>query len=153
MDGPDGIDCARLRSLQLSDQGDRPWTRLAELVVRRETGKELEVQVLYSEGVATHTGPEPCMLSREGQDEASVGDRAGWPSSRESPKSRAPTRLPTRKATRTVATTRATVRFGVVKDPSMHGRSLIGNREISSLAGGVARRGSALGRPQGRSRR
>ena len=29
---PNGIDCARLRPLQLSDQGDRPWTRLAELV-------------------------------------------------------------------------------------------------------------------------
>jgi hypothetical protein len=28
---PDGIDCARLRSLQISDKGDRPWTRLAEL--------------------------------------------------------------------------------------------------------------------------
>ena len=28
---PDGIDCARMRSLQISDKGDRPWNRLAEL--------------------------------------------------------------------------------------------------------------------------
>jgi hypothetical protein len=35
----------------------------------------------------------------------------------------------------------------------MHGHSLIGNREISSLAGAVAPRRSALGRDQTRSRR
>jgi hypothetical protein len=35
----------------------------------------------------------------------------------------------------------------------MYGRSLPGNREISSLAGGVARRRSALGRLYGRSQR
>jgi hypothetical protein len=29
--GPDGIDCARMRSLQISDKEDRPWNRLAEL--------------------------------------------------------------------------------------------------------------------------
>jgi hypothetical protein len=28
---PDGIECARLRSLLISDKGDRPWSRLAEL--------------------------------------------------------------------------------------------------------------------------
>jgi hypothetical protein len=26
---PDGIDCARMRSLQISNKGDRPWNRLA----------------------------------------------------------------------------------------------------------------------------
>jgi len=31
VDGPDGIDCARMRSLQISNKGDRPWNRLAEL--------------------------------------------------------------------------------------------------------------------------
>jgi hypothetical protein len=35
--------------------------------MRRETGKEQEVQVLYGEGVAIHTGPEPCAVPREGQ--------------------------------------------------------------------------------------
>ena len=28
---PDGIDCARMGSLQISNKGDRPWNRLAEL--------------------------------------------------------------------------------------------------------------------------
>src|SRR3954451_17912124 len=28
---PDGIECARMRSLQISDKGNRPWNRLAEL--------------------------------------------------------------------------------------------------------------------------
>jgi hypothetical protein len=35
----------------------------------------------------------------------------------------------------------------------MHGRSVDGNREISLLAGGVARHRSARGRPKGRSPR
>ena len=28
---PGGIGCARMRSVLISDKGDRPWTRLAEL--------------------------------------------------------------------------------------------------------------------------
>ena len=96
------------------------------------------MQVLYDEDVASHIAPEPCILSREGQGEASAGDRAGWPSSRERAFSRAPTRLPTRKAIWTVASSRGTVRPGVVRDPSMHARSLPGNREISRLARAVA---------------
>jgi hypothetical protein len=33
---PDGIDCARKRSLPISDKGDRPWSRLTELAwIRR----------------------------------------------------------------------------------------------------------------------
>jgi hypothetical protein len=109
------------------------------------------VKVLYDEDLASHIGPEPCVLFREGQGEASAGDRAGWPLSRERALSRAPTRLPTRKATRTAARPRATVRSGVVRDPSMHGRSLSGNREISLLTGGVAHHRSAQGRSKGRS--
>jgi hypothetical protein len=34
------------------------------------------VQVLYSEGVANRTGPEPCAGAREGGGEASAGERA-----------------------------------------------------------------------------
>jgi hypothetical protein len=111
------------------------------------------VKVLYGEDLASHIAPEPCVLSREGQGEASAGDRAGWPSSRESRKSRAPTGLPTWKATRIAALPRATVRLGVVRDPSMHGRSLPGNREISLPTGGVAHHRSAWGRPKSRSLR
>jgi hypothetical protein len=111
------------------------------------------VQVLYGEGVATHTGPEPCAEFREGQGEASAGERAGWPLSRVRAFSRTPTGLPTWKATRLVALSRAAGRSGVVRDPSMHGRSLRGNREISLLAAGGAHLRSAWGRPQGRSLR
>ena len=68
------------------------------------------MQVLYDEDVASHIAPEPCVVSREGQGEASAGDRAGWPSSRERVLSRAPTGLPTWKATRIAALPRATVR-------------------------------------------
>jgi hypothetical protein len=94
------------------------------------------VQVLYDEDVASHIAPRPCVVSREGQGEASAGDRAGWPSSHESGISRAPTGLPTWKATRLVALSRVAGRLGVVRDPSMHGRSVDGNREISLLAKG-----------------
>jgi hypothetical protein len=109
------------------------------------------VQVLCDEDVASHIGPEPCVVLREGQGEASVGDRAGWPLSRESALIRVSTGLPTWKARRPAALTRAPGRLGVVRDPSMHGRSSDGNREISSLARGVAPRGSGWGRPDGRS--
>ena len=47
--------------------------------MRRETGKELMVQVHYNEGVAIHIGPEPCAGVREDVGEASVGERAGQP--------------------------------------------------------------------------
>lgn len=126
---------------------------LGRLVVRRETGKEQEVQVLYDEDIASHIAPEPCVVFREGQGEASAGDRAGWPLSRERAFSRTPTGLPTWKAIRLVASSRAAGWSGVVRDPSMRGHSLPGNREISFLAGVVARRRSALGRGQTRSRR
>jgi hypothetical protein len=109
------------------------------------------VKVLYDEDLASHIDPKPCVVSREGQDEASAGDHVGWPSSRESRKSRVPTRLPARKATRAVASSRVAARSGVVRDPSMHRRSLFGNREISLLASGGAHHRSAQGRPKGRS--
>jgi hypothetical protein len=37
------------------------------------------VKVHYGEGVANHTGPEPCAVIREGGGEASVGDCTGQP--------------------------------------------------------------------------
>jgi hypothetical protein len=111
------------------------------------------VKVLYDEDLASQIGPEPCVLFLEEQGEASAGDRAGWPLSRERVLSRAPTGLPTWKATRIAALPRATVRPGVVRDPSMHGRSLFGNREISLPTGGIAHHRSAWGRPKGRSLR
>jgi hypothetical protein len=50
---------------------------------RRETGKEYEVKVLCGEGVANHTGPEPCGRVREDTVEASAGERIGQPLSRD----------------------------------------------------------------------
>ena len=42
------------------------------------------MQVHCSEGVATRTGPEPCVFGREAENEASAGDCTGQPLSRES---------------------------------------------------------------------
>ena len=41
------------------------------------------MQVHYDEGVAIHIGPEPCGVAREGDGEASAGERTGQPLSRE----------------------------------------------------------------------
>jgi len=41
------------------------------------------VKVPYDEGIASHIGPEPCVGTREGDGEASVGERIGQPLSRE----------------------------------------------------------------------
>lgn len=41
------------------------------------------MEVSYGEGVATHTGPEPCAVGRETGGEALTGERAGRVSSRE----------------------------------------------------------------------
>src|SRR5690349_20023069 len=98
--------------------------RFGRVVVRRETGKEQEVQVLYDEDVASHIAPEPCALPREGQGEASAGAHAGWPLSRVRPLSQAPTVLPCQKATRSAATSRVAALPGAVRDPSMYGHSL-----------------------------
>jgi len=41
------------------------------------------VEVHCDEGVATHIGPAPCVVTREGRDEASAGERIGQPLSLE----------------------------------------------------------------------
>jgi hypothetical protein len=40
------------------------------------------VRVHHEEGVASHLGPEPCVITREGEGEASAGERTGQPLSR-----------------------------------------------------------------------
>ncbi len=110
------------------------------------------MKVLYSEGVATHTGPEPCARAREGTGEASAGERAGQPLSRER------AIVPGADVvTVTEGHTRRDVsaspcRPGVVTDPGMHARSLRGNREISGLAPGPLGRGVRIGKARSRSR-
>lgn len=93
------------------------------------------MQVRCTEGLANHSGPESCAVSREAGREALTGVRAGQPLSCERLKSRVPTRFETWKATRTGALWRASGRPGVVEDPGMCARSLYGNREILGLAG------------------
>ena len=51
--------------------------------MRRETGEEEVVQVHCDEGVATHIDPKPCAGIREDVGEASAGERAGQPLSRD----------------------------------------------------------------------
>jgi hypothetical protein len=51
----------------------RDSEHIGSWIVRRETGKEYEVEVLYSECVASHTGPESCVSVRKGMGEASAG--------------------------------------------------------------------------------
>jgi hypothetical protein len=46
------------------------------------------VRVRHDEGVAIHVGPKPCIVFREGDGEASVGESVGQPLSRESDISR-----------------------------------------------------------------
>ena len=113
------------------------------------------MQVLYDEDVASHIAPEPCVVSREGQGEASAGDRAGWPSSRERAKSRTPTVLRNRKATRPAASSRAAEPVPAWSEtPACMDAPCSGNREISLPTGGVAhRRPRALGRLYGQSQR
>jgi hypothetical protein len=43
------------------------------------------VKVRYGEGLAIHTGPKPCVGSREGAGEASAGEPTGQPLSRGAP--------------------------------------------------------------------
>ena len=93
------------------------------------------MQVHYDEGVAIHIGPEPCGVAREGAGEASAGERAGRPSSRERatvPGADVVTVTEGHTSGRVSASAR---RPGVVRDPGMHGRSSRGNREISRPTG------------------
>ncbi len=62
------------------------------------------MKVLYGEGHAHHTGPEPCADDLEVGGEASVGGGIGQVLSREISSPRAPTMFQSRKAIRTVAT-------------------------------------------------
>ena len=56
-------------------------TRLARAPA--ETGEVLRMREPYGEGVATHAGPESCVVDREVGGEALTGVRAGWAMSRE----------------------------------------------------------------------
>ena len=105
------------------------------------------MRVRYDEGVAIHVGPEPCVSGREARGEASAGDRAGQPLSRESlivPDADAVTKAEGHRE-------RGRQREPPVdpassESPGMHARSGHGNREISRPTTGPQAVWSASGR-------
>ncbi len=108
------------------------------------------MRVHCDEGIANHIGPEPCGGPREGIGEASAGDRAGQPLSRESFVTPDADAFPTAEGNTDEGVSASLRRPGVVKDPSMHGRSLTGNREISRPTRGSPR--VRIGKVRSRSR-
>ena len=109
------------------------------------------MQVHYGEGVAIHTGPEPCVGTREGVGEASAGERTSQPWSRESKIVPGADVVRITEGNTADALARVSVRPGVVEDPGMCGRSLRGNREVSGLASGGTPR-VRIGKTRSRSR-
>ena len=87
--------------------------------VRRETGEEYEVKVLYGEDHAHHTGPEPCAADREVGGEASVGGGIGQPLSRESFLILGADEVPVSEGNTDRRNSARTARPGVVLDPGM----------------------------------
>ena len=98
------------------------------------------MQAPHGEGVPSHIGPEPCVGTREGDGEASVGERIGQPWSRESKIVSGADVVRITEGNTADASARVSVRPGVVEYPGMCGSSLRGNREISGLvSGGIPR--------------
>ena len=108
------------------------------------------MQVHYDEGVAIHIDPEPCVAAREGDGEASAGERAGRPLSRERAIVPGADGVTVPEGHTSGGASASLRRPGVVKDPSMHGRSLTGNREISRPTQGLPR--VRIGKARSRSR-
>jgi RNA-directed DNA polymerase len=110
------------------------------------------VQVSYSEGLADHIGPESCVVDGDVQGEALTGERAGWVLSRESLLVQGADDVALSEGNTGGCVMRAAARPCVVEDPSMRGRSLCGNREVSALTAAPVVLRPASGRPEGRSR-
>ena len=109
------------------------------------------MKVHYDEGVAIRIGPEPCVGIREGVGEASVGERIGQPSSRESLIISDADVVEITEGNMGSAITRASAQSGVVEDPGMCGSSLHGNREVSGLTCGWTPQ-ARIGKTRSRSR-
>ena len=102
----------------------------------------------YSEGLAIHTGPESCVVVRKDGGEALTGESAGRPLSRET--DAPPLRRWALRGADVLENDGRPHRMRREREadsdparsenPSMHGRTLHGNREIPRLS---ARRGSA----------
>src|SRR3954471_15880812 len=108
------------------------------------------VKVHYGEGVATHTGPKPCVGPREGSGEASAGERAGWPLSRERATVPGADVVTVTEGHTSGGVSASLRRPGVVRDPSRHGRSFSGTQETSPPTRGSPR--ISMGKVRSRSR-
>jgi hypothetical protein len=111
------------------------------------------VQVHYDEGIANHIGPEPCAGIREDVGEASAGERAGQPLSRDRkliPGADAVCVAEGNKSKSANASAWATRRGR----RTWHAlKSLYGNREVSGAAEGSAGLTVRGGKARSRSRR
>ena len=110
------------------------------------------MQVLYGEDIASYTAPEPCVLFREVQGEASAGDRAGWPLSRESEELLVADRVFTLEGNtnRHVIASGGSGRRG---PRPQHAWTLLGREPGDLVTGQGNNAWSAWGRPDGRSPR
>ena len=115
--------------------GSRPGVR----VCRDKPAWCERVQVSYSEGLATHTGPESCVATGNGRREALTGERAGRVLSPEIGLFLGADALRTR------GRLHRKHRFGEVptdpagsETPGMHGNIVSGTREALSLAWPIA---------------
>lgn len=100
----------------------------------------------YTEGVATHGGPEPCASARKGAGEAldrGTCRRAIEPRNQEYG---VPTSCHYRKATPRAALARAVRGPRAVEEPGMHGTFVRENREIPNSAGAMVMATVRLGK-------
>ena len=121
--------------------------------VRRETGMEEVVQVHHDEGVANRIGPEPCAGTREGVGEASAGERAGQPLSRDRKLIPGADAVCVAEGNMPKSANASAWRPGVVGEPGMHARSMYGNREVSRSTEGSSGLTVRGGKARSRSRR
>ena len=110
------------------------------------------MKVHCDEGVAIRIGPEPCVGVREDAGEASAGERAGQPLSRERRVIPGADVLRNAEGETRGGDKRASVRPGEVRDPGMRASSSNGNREISCPSGALAPP-DRVGKARSRSRR
>jgi hypothetical protein len=92
------------------------------------------VEVHYDEDVASHVGPEPCGVTREDGGEASVGECAGQPLSRERMFIPSADAVNWAEGNMEGCAMQVPSQLGVVGDPGMCRSSLRGNREVPRLA-------------------
>jgi hypothetical protein len=108
------------------------------------------MQEPHSEEIATHTGPESCVVIRKGKDKALTGVRIGWVLSREIrfiAEGRffgTPTPSGWRKATLDGSISRDASRPASLETPRMCGDTLVGNQEVLRLSVKVAERIGSL---------